>query len=193
MTVPNFKRVHSSGDRNPAEGQLKPGVTRHDLVTSLYGRHRELLQFLRSRLPGQEDAKDLAQEAYLRLLRLNNDRLIRHPEAYLFRIAANLVYEYWVNAKSGWQESAYEPDQLPSRAQATDELADNEQAMDDLKRALAILPPVQRNVLLLHRRDGKTYEEIAEDLGVSRDMVKKHLSKALARCRQYLVLRKRAY
>ncbi|MDD9999238.1 MAG: sigma-70 family RNA polymerase sigma factor [Rhodospirillaceae bacterium] len=172
---------------------MKSVPTRHELVTSLSGRHRELVQYLRLRLPSEEDAKDLTQEAYLRLLRLKEGHLIRNPEAYLFRIASNLVYEFWLEAKPGWLDSGSDPDQLPSRGQTPDELADHEQAMDDLKRALAVLPPLQRNVILLHRRDGKTYEEIARELGISRDMVKKHLTKALVRCRQYLILRQRTY
>ena len=161
-------------------------------MTSLSGRHRDLVLFLRSRLPNEEDAKDLAQETYLRLLRLNGDHLIRKPEAYLFRIASNLVHEFWLNASSGRPVSTHDPDELPSGMQSTEELADHEQAIDDLKRALAVLPEVQRYVVLMHRRDGKTYEEIAEDLQISRDMVKKHLGKALARCRQYLLLRQRS-
>lgn len=173
------------------EGPLKPRESRRELVTFLSGRHRDLVRYLQSRLPTEDDARDLAQEAYLRLLRLDDDRLVRNPEAYLFRIASNLVYEFWLNAKPGRLSSAREPDELPTSVQGPETLAEHEQAMDDLKRVLAVLPPVQRHVLLLHRRDGKTYEEIAGNLQISRDMVKKHLSKALARCRQYLTLRQR--
>ena len=55
------------------------------LVESLFAaRGDDLLRYLASRLPNGEDAKDLAQETYLRLLRGNRGELVRHPEAYLF-------------------------------------------------------------------------------------------------------------
>jgi DNA-directed RNA polymerase specialized sigma24 family protein len=41
-------------------------------------------------------------------------------------------------------------------------------------------------VLLLHRRDGYSLEEIGKQLGFSRANAAKYLSKALLHCRQYL-------
>ncbi len=164
-----------------------------ELVQSLSGRHLELVRFLRMRLPNQDDARDLAQEAYLRLLRLSDNHYIRHPEAYLFRIAANLVHEYWLAARSDSIDAASEPDDTASNTLSPEVLAGQQQALDHLKRAIQFLPQIQQAVIVLHRRDGKTYKEIAVELGISRDMVKKHLSKALARCRQYLKLRKHEY
>ncbi|MCY4427771.1 MAG: sigma-70 family RNA polymerase sigma factor [Halieaceae bacterium] len=167
--------------------------TPRELAATLSGRRRELVRYLRSRLPSEDDAGDLAQEAYLRLLRLKDDHLILNPEAYLFRIASNLVHEYWLRAKSDAAETGYELDELTGNMQTPEILAGQRQVLDELERAIALLPQVQQSVILLHRRDGKTYEEIAGDLQISRDMVKKHLGKALARCRAYLALRKYEY
>ena len=172
---------------------MEPLVSPRDLVKSLSGRHLELVRFLNLRLPNQDDARDLAQEAYLRLLRLKGDHYIRHPEAYLFRIASNLVHEYWLAARSDSIDATCEPDDLPSTLQSPEMLASQQETLGELKRAIQFLPPIQQAVIVLHRRDGKTYVEIATELGISRDMVKKHLSKALARCRQYLELRKHEY
>ena len=47
------------------------------LVESLFAaRGDDLLRYLTSRLPNGEDARDLAQETYLRLLRRNRDELV---------------------------------------------------------------------------------------------------------------------
>ena len=46
------------------------------------------------------DARDLAQEAYVRLLRLERKDLIREPRPYLYRIAANILYEYELKRKA---------------------------------------------------------------------------------------------
>lgn len=172
---------------------METSASPRDLAQSLAGRHLELVRFLSSRLPNQDDARDLAQEAYLRLLRLNDDHYIRHPEAYLFRIASNLVHEFWLAARSESIDATCEPDDFPSNLQSPEALAGQQEVLGELKRAIQFLPPIQQSVIVLHRRDGKTYDEIANELAISRDMVKKHLSKALARCRHYLELRKHEY
>lgn len=167
--------------------------TPREIASGLAGRHHELVRFLRTRLPNDEDARDLAQEAYLRLLRLSDDHVIRHPEAYLFRIASNLIHEYWLTSRIGLTEAAADPDELPSQDEGPDELANRQEALSALKRAIGFLPAVQQTVVLMHRCDGKTYNEIARELDISRDMVKKHLAKGLARCQKYLVLRRHGY
>jgi len=46
------------------------------------------------------------------------------------------------------------------------------------------LPSRWRTALLLQHRYGLTYQEIAERLGVSSNMVKKYLAQGLAHCRR---------
>ncbi len=148
----------------------------------------DLRRYVASRLPNCEDARDLAQETYLRLLRHNQAELVRHPEAYLFRIAANLIHEHWLKAKLEQESVAdsVDPEALASREASGEALAGQQQSLDALCRMLRVLPSIQQRVVLLHRRDGLTYAEIAEELKISPDMVKKYLSKALARCREQL-------
>jgi RNA polymerase sigma-70 factor (ECF subfamily) len=56
----------------------------------------------------------------------------------------------------------------------------------DLERALALLPPGYRTVLLLHDREGLTHEEIGSALGISAGTSKSQLSNARARMRAVL-------
>lgn len=160
------------------------------LVESLFAaRGDDLLRFLTSRLPNGEDAKDLAQEAYLRLLRRNRDELVRHPEAYLFRIAANLMYEHWLKNRPESDQRAFaiDPEMMESEELSTESSIAQQQSVDALERVLRVMPPTRRRVVLMHRRDGMTYNEIAGELGISVGMVKKHLAKGLARCREQLL------
>ena len=147
---------------------------------------QDLVRYLASRLPSEEDARDIAQEAFLRLLRLERTDLIRHPEAYLFRIASNLVHEHWLKSRPRDTGPGVDPEELTSETTPTETLVEQEQAIDTLERALRLLPDKQRIVVVLHRRDGLTYREIADALQISPDMVKKHLIKGLARCREYM-------
>lgn len=149
-------------------------------------RHQDLVRYLSSRLPSEEDAKDLAQEAFLRLLRLERSDLIRHPEAYLYRIATNLVHEHWLKARPESAGSDLDPEGIAAPGKSTEGLAEQKQTLDTLGRALGLLPILQRRVVLMHRRDGLTYDEIGRALNISPGMVKKYLCKGLARCRAYV-------
>ncbi len=68
--------------------------------------------------------------------------------------------------------------------------AEMQQQLQDLQGALRQLPAKAQAVLLLHRRDGYSLEEIGRQLGFSRANAAKYLSKALLHCRQYLQERK---
>ena len=52
------------------------------------------MRFLARRARAGVDARDLAQEAYVRLLRLDRKDLIREPLAYVYRVASNLLHEF---------------------------------------------------------------------------------------------------
>ena len=137
------------------------------------------------------EAHDLAQEVFLRLLRLERPDLIRQPEAYLFTIAANIVRETALKHSVRPVQVAIED--APSEALASidactqhspEESAQNQARIHELERVLATLSPKARAALIWHRRDGKTYNEIGQRLGISSHMVKKYIAKALVECRK---------
>ena len=143
--------------------------------------YSRLLQFLCARLANEQDAQELAQEAYLRLLRASDAKLIRDPVAYLFRIARNLLHE-WYTSSPPPAEPLHEFE-LADEGLTVEDRAELSQHMDRLEEVLRHLSPKCRAVILMHRRDGMTYDEIAAKLGISSSMVKKYLSQGLARCR----------
>lgn len=152
----------------------------HELFRGKYG---PLMRFLLSRLPRREDAEDLAQEAFLRLLRVPHTDLIRQPDAYLFRIAANLVIEFRMRARRA--VVSFDSEQAERESEVAESVSEAEQLLDGerLHQAIESLPPKPRAALIMQRRDGLTYAQIGVKLGVSPDMVKKYLASAIARCR----------
>ena len=62
------------------------------LVERLFTEHGAGLQtFFRRRIRGKADAADLAQEVYVRMLRISDQEAIRNPVHYLYTVANNLV------------------------------------------------------------------------------------------------------
>jgi RNA polymerase sigma factor (sigma-70 family) len=161
-------------------------------VVALHG--RPLMRFFVSRLPNAADAPDLVQEVYLRLIRLERADLIKSPEAYLFTIASNIVREHHLKRSNVPPHIALDdtpPDELPADIDTYNTAAPEDAAVQahrirQLERTLGQLSPKARATLIWHRRDGHTYNEIAQRLGVSRNMIKKYLSQALAHCRKAL-------
>src|SRR5678816_1547179 len=71
--------------------------TKKGLVERLYAEHYDALRtFFYRRIRARYDAADLAQEVYVRMLRMSDTEGIRNPEAYLYTVASNLVKEHAV-------------------------------------------------------------------------------------------------
>lgn len=128
-----------------------------------------------------ETARELAQEAFLRFLRLPPRRVgqIDQPEAYLRRICTNLLKDW------GRSRALQHGSDTPQFAAETyvDQLAVLE-SRDTLRRlefAISKLKPKARAIFLAHRLDGLSYNEIAELTGLSLKGVEKQMSKAIAK------------
>lgn len=159
-----------------------------NLAGAAYEQHRAALhRFLMRRLHNRQNAQDLAQEVYLRLLRVEDREVIRDPLAFLYRLAMNLVYEFRLRRRR---------DPVLFDSQAAEELAESPLGITagdlseplctehQLKRVLAPLPPMLRAVFVLRKRDGMSNREIAAELGISIHTVKKYLCQAVAQCRE---------
>jgi RNA polymerase sigma factor (sigma-70 family) len=147
----------------------------------------DLLRYLARRVRRGTDARDVAQETYVRLLRLERKDLIREPLAYVYRLAANLIHE--LDLQKGTDDarlSKWMRDRADDVPIAVDAEADAHTLRARIDEALLQLSPKCRAVLIFHRRDGMTYEEIGARLGISSGMVKKYLATALRHCRKRL-------
>jgi RNA polymerase sigma factor (sigma-70 family) len=160
-------------------------------VTNLFIESREdLVRFLAFRVQDRGLIDDLEQEVYLRLLRLDQVHLIRNPRAYVLRVAANVVADHGRRLSSRTQDEPAEADSFIEDGSGPFENFLWRQRFERVQRAIGDLPERCRRALILHRRNGLTYDEIAVELGVSRSMVKKYLKRALLVCRHALVVEK---
>jgi RNA polymerase sigma factor (sigma-70 family) len=141
-----------------------------------------LTRFLRRRLPQQIDAEDLAQEVYVRLLRIEKLDLIEEPQAYLYRVASNVASEWRMRACHSKPHSADELDALVA-ATTPEALLDETDFARQLDHALRDMPPMVRTIIYLKLRDGMSHEEIARHLGITTRMVRRLLTSGYAHLR----------
>lgn len=169
------------------EGPVLAENRTHDFVAGIASRYGDRLRrFLKLRLANVADVPDLAQEVFMRLLRVQNHEDIRSPEAYLFTVASHVVHQH-SQKQAATPESVDITDVFTGLQLASGDdpsaVLESSQRLQELERALQLLPPRVAMTLLLHRLVGKSIEEIALELGVAEITAKKYLAKALLHCR----------
>jgi RNA polymerase sigma factor (sigma-70 family) len=158
------------------------------LVERLFAEHRGALQtFFLRRIRAKADAADLAQEVYVRMLRISNQEAIRNPVHYLYTVANNLVKEH--AALDRRQASGIDIDEAPRDSQLEtlpefDANLDATQRVARLGVVLQQLRPKCRAAVELRFTHGLSYREIALHLGISPQMAKKYVAQALGHCRR---------
>lgn len=145
-----------------------------------------LVQYLRRRIGCDSEARDLAQDAYVRLLRYRENQNLESLKALLFRIATNLMGMRSRRARARrWNDHQPMDEELTVAADAPshEQQLGDQQQLDRLMVAIQRLPTKCRQVFVLSRFHDMAYPEIAERCGISVKMVEKHITKALAFCR----------
>jgi RNA polymerase sigma factor (sigma-70 family) len=158
------------------------------LVERLFSEHHaSLLAFFGRRVRAKSEAADLAQEVYLRMLRVGDAEAIRNPEGYLFTVASNLAKEHAVLERrrtGGTDLDEAQGDASLQVLPAYEKELDGAQRSSRLHTVLAQLSPKCRAAVVLQYAQDLTYQEIALRLNVSPHMVKKYLAQALMHCRR---------
>ena len=133
-------------------------------------------------------AADLAQDTYLRLLRMEEPQEIAHPRAFLHRTAVNLAFDYLRKQKHRAPTLAPLDDAVavPSQAPAACQSLYDKQRLAAFQIALVTLPSPTKDVLVLRRIHGYAHAEIAQRLGLTMRQVENHLAKALYHCQRAL-------
>ncbi len=153
-------------------------------VTTLFNRHRVSLQRYLMRLVSPEDAAELVQESYYRLLRHGEMvRVDAMARSFLFQTATNLARDHH-RRRASHRASLHVPLENEEIAQdhlGPDEQLAGEQARARLERAIAELPHDTRTVFLLHRFRDLTYPQIAEVMSLSARTVARKMAEAIER------------
>jgi RNA polymerase sigma factor (sigma-70 family) len=156
-------------------------------IEQLFRLHNDaLLRFVSAKLGSVQEAKEVAQEAYVRLLGLEHREAISYLRAFLFKTASNLAVDRLRARRStpvivtDAKEDLLISDLSPERQVA------GEQMVGVLNQALSELPCKCRQVLLLHRFEGMSRAEIAQRMGLGERMVRLYMARALEHLRARL-------
>lgn len=149
-----------------------------------------LLRYLRTKLANQAEVEEIVQEAYLRLCHTDAANRVHNMHGFLYRTASNLVVDRYRERRGGAPgvdpEGLQSEPELGTGVSAPEDAAATQQELQALHAAILELPQRCRQVFIMHRLNEMTQHEVAQALGISRQMVEKHLARAIARCREQL-------
>lgn len=155
-------------------------------------RFEELYRFAYWYVRSSETAKDLVQEAFLRLWRQRDQVDLNAPQArsYLYTVVRYEALDHLRHSRvvDRWRMeyvNSLEEHGVLAPAGSDQELATKEIATA-IRRAMETLPRRQRQVLLLRWQQEASYAEIAQTLGISPKTVGIHISRAIQRLREIL-------
>ena len=156
------------------------------LETSLFQQYYgELLRFLTAKLGCRDQAADVVQDTFLRVRNVKDLASVTQPRAFLYKTALNLTVDLFRRQRIRVERTTQleTSDHLPSSMPRQDQVMEGKQRVQLLCDAIADLPPKCRQVFLLHKFMYLSHVEIAGRLGISKNMVEKHVMKAMAHCR----------
>jgi RNA polymerase sigma-70 factor (ECF subfamily) len=139
-----------------------------------------LTAYFQRRVHSRNEAEDLTQEVFLRLVRrLDQDR-IENPEAFVFRTAVNLLRDRSRRGKTFQSHLAEMSHQHASVEELSPErVFDSRQSLTLVLEVLDQLDERTRDVFILHRLEGMKHAQIASLYGVSISSIEKYVIKAL--------------
>ncbi|HZH66532.1 MAG TPA: RNA polymerase sigma-70 factor [Flavisolibacter sp.] len=135
-----------------------------------------------------ELAKDIAQTVFLKVWEKRQTlETIKGPKAWLLVTTRNEILDFFRKVAVQRSHIQYIKELFQEEDKDTKLLLQQEAL---LREAIDGLPPKRRQVYLLSREEGKSYEEIASILNISKNTVKEHMGAALKELRAFLEERK---
>ncbi|MCF7980814.1 MAG: RNA polymerase sigma factor [Pseudomonadales bacterium] len=156
----------------------------------LFGKYRTALRhYLAKLLRNDDDAADLLQETYLKLIeQASLDHLETNARAYLFRVATNLVRDKARKDKVRAQgkHQSTEVTVLVSEWASPCQQAEWDQALLKVNSAIQNLKPRCQEVFILHRYRSMSYPQIAKIMGTTTRTIEREMSTAIAQLKASL-------
>ena len=173
----------------PPATEMPPELLPGELLLRAFNELRdELISTLCFMLGNQEDAQDVAQEAFLRCWR-NQEGLaeIQNLRAWIFRVGLNAAKDL---QRSAWRRRVKPllgADVMPTvAAPPPTQSLEEQESLQQLRDALMHLRPEEKEVFLLRQNGELTYEQIAELHSRPVGTVKTQMRSALQKLRKVL-------
>ena len=150
--------------------------------------HDFLKRFLARFFSDSQDIEDVAQETYLRAYVAEQQKEIKQPKAYLFRIARNLALTQLTKKSNKITDYLEESDAsvVIEYGAAADTEVEAQESLGLYCEAVAALSEKCRQVFLLRKVHGLAHKEIAKRMSLSVSSVEKYLLRGILECKAFV-------
>lgn len=134
-----------------------------------------------------ETAEDICQEIFLKVWHKRESlETIDSFDNYIFIITRNTVVS--TLRKTSFQKNVQQEiaDTMAASQTSAEEILVSKKLSELLATAVGQLPPQQQKIWQLSRDAGLSHDEIAREMGISKNTVKVHLVRAISFIRSYL-------
>ncbi|MCM5679762.1 RNA polymerase sigma factor [Schlegelella sp. S2-27] len=158
------------------------------LAAALLQHYDDLVDHLRRRFGDRGFAREVVHDVCVCILADPPRETIRVPQAFLRRLSVDLAIDrHRVEAgRRAWVESVAELPEVEAPGATPEAQYAFRQTLVALARTIEALPPRCRDVFVLHQLHDIPQAEIAERLGISRNMVAQHMMRAMRSIRPVL-------
>jgi RNA polymerase sigma-70 factor (family 1) len=166
------------------ENTALTGICEEIVFSNFFKSHAKLLRnYLYYKFGNQEQAQDVAQEAFIKLWENCSKVPLEKAKSFLYTVANNTTLNQIAHQKVVVE---YSKNNAPGgiTSESPEYIMEEQQFKVKLQKAIASLTEAQRTAFLLNRIDGKKYHEIAEILDISIKAVEKRIHMALVELRR---------
>jgi RNA polymerase sigma factor (sigma-70 family) len=163
--------------------------SRATVVERLFREHNEaLIRFLRGRVGSHNEALEVAQEAYVRLLSLDQPGAVSYLRAFLFKTAANIAIDRRRRNQNFDKFAVRQLFMELAENRTPERQLSGEQTLRHLGALIEGMPPKCRESFVMNQIHGLDAATIASRLGITDSMVRKYIVRALLHCRAHIDL-----
>ncbi|MEO1240853.1 MAG: RNA polymerase sigma factor [Pseudomonadota bacterium] len=150
--------------------------------SDLFLRHKNsLVAYAKSKGASEADADEIVQEAFMRLQKYGQKEKIQSDVAFLRTIIVNIIRDRFRRLKitpfvENYDEVSFA---IASPAPDQEKALAAKQDLEATIRDIRDLPDITGEVLIRYRLQGETYERIAQNMGLTIALVRRHLRDAL--------------
>ena len=142
-----------------------------------------LLRFLIQRTGSPEEAKDIIQEAYVRVLSVEREDGFDHLDRYIWRCALNIMSDHRRSSKCR-ERNAHLLSGLPEQfAQSAEATANTQERLRLITEAIRELPPRCHEAFGLRIIQGLPFDEVGRAMSISSRMAKIYVARSLGMLR----------
>ena len=161
------------------------GQGNHDSFDALFMLYQPKVKaFLAGFIKDEEEVSDMSQDIFFKIwANRKSISQVNSFKAYLFRMARNMIYDYFEHSLV---RDSYEHKQL-EKAHYTELIEDNLYAKELemlLDIAIEQMPKQRKRIFIMSRKEGRTNEEIADQLQINKRTVENHITQALSDLRK---------